>query len=96
MFKFKTKWYNDWKYMRGIKDKFKQQHKVTRPKQYILQGNPEIREFFYWMKKQDLSLMEKDIIELREMFYKRNDDNDNLNVQMDLVRKKILKAFKKG
>lgn len=96
MFKFKTKWYSAWKYMRGIKDKMKRQHVVTRPKQYILQDNPEIREFFYWLKHQDLSLMDKDIIELREMFYNRDKVDPEKRRIFNETLDKVLKSFKWG
>lgn len=96
MFKFKTKWYSAWKYMRGIKDKMKKQHVVTRPKQYILQDNPEIREFFYWLKHQDLSLMDKNIIELREMFYNRDKVDPEKRRIFNETLDKVLKSFKWG
>ncbi len=66
MFKFKSKWYSDWKYMRGLKDGLKS---GKAPKQYILQNNPELRRFFYWLKKQDELKWQQDIISLREEFY---------------------------
>ena len=96
MFKYKTKWYTAWKYMRGIKDKMKNRHVVTRPKQYILQDNPEIREFFYWLKHQHIDLMEKDIIELREMFYKKDYVDPVEKSRIEKIINEVLDSFKRG
>ena len=96
MFKYKTKWYTAWKYMRGVKDKMKNRHVVTRPKQYILQDNPEIREFFYWLKQQHIDLMEKDIIELREMFYKKDYVDTVEKSRIEKIINEVLDSFKRG
>lgn len=70
MFKFKSKYYNDWKYMRGIVESLAK-GKDRRPVQRILQENESLRAFYYWVR--DYSNLDRkelkntDIITLRKM-----------------------------
>lgn len=65
MFKLKTKWYSNWKYIRGFIERV---HSGKSPKQFILQNHSEVRDFFYWLRKQDIIYKKNDLIQLREKF----------------------------
>ncbi|QQO38179.1 putative serine/threonine protein phosphatase [Staphylococcus phage LSA2308] len=72
MFKYKSDYYKDWKYMRDIAYSLSQRRDV-RPKQYILTRNPELRDFYYWAKMKDSEELNKDIITLRDEFEKEKE-----------------------
>ncbi|UXE02819.1 RNA ligase [Staphylococcus phage Koomba-kaat_1] len=72
MFKYKSDYYKDWKYMRDIAYSLSQRRDV-RPKQYILTRNPELRDFYYWAKMKDSDELDKDIITLRDEFEKEKE-----------------------
>ncbi|QXV86252.1 hypothetical protein [Staphylococcus phage SAPYZU_15] len=72
MFKYKSDYYKDWKYMRDIAY-FLSQGRDVRPKQYILARNPELRDFYYWDKMKDSDELNKDIITLRDEFEKEKE-----------------------
>ena len=72
MFKFKSKWYSDWKYIRGVVINLTKEHMPNRVHQHILQSNVDLREFYYWAKQQPKETLLKDIITLRREFYNEN------------------------
>ncbi|APC42870.1 hypothetical protein SAP1_005 [Staphylococcus phage StAP1] len=72
MFKYKSDYYKDWKYMRDIAYSLSQRRDV-RPKQYILTRNPELRDFYYWAKMKDSEELNKDIITLKDEFEKEKE-----------------------
>ena len=72
MFKFKSKWYSDWKYIRGVVLNLTKEHMPKRVHQHILQSNTDLRDFYYWAKQQPKETLLKDIITLRKEFYNEN------------------------
>lgn len=72
MFKFKSKWYSDWKYIRGAVVNLTKHHLPDKVKQYILMGNKDLRDFYYWAKTKPVDELYKDIITLRKEFYNEN------------------------
>lgn len=70
MFKYKSKYYNDWKYMRGIVESLAKGND-RRPIQRILQENESLRAFYYWVRDYPnltrKELKNTDIITLRKM-----------------------------
>lgn len=73
MFKMKTRWYKDWKYIRQFIDKNRRNTKY--PKQFILQSHPELRDFYYWLKSKNIeSYTDKDLVILRRKFKKEKVD----------------------
>lgn len=73
MFKFKTKYYNDWKYMRSIIDSVSR-NKDRRPVQAILQSNDLLSGFYYWARDLDKEYLKRtDIITLRNDYVLENE-----------------------
>ncbi|EKI4464042.1 AAA family ATPase [Staphylococcus pseudintermedius] len=69
MLKIKSKWYKDWKYIRKFIGKINTGYS---PKQFILQRNPEVRNFYYWYKKNGKKTdRDSDLIRLRDEFYEQ-------------------------
>ena len=70
MFKYKSKYYNDWKYMKGIVESLAKGND-RRPIQRILQENESLRAFYYWVRDYSnltrKELKNTDIITLRKM-----------------------------
>ena len=72
MFKFKTKYYNDWKYMRSIIDSVSR-NVDRRPVQAILQSNDLLSGFYYWARDLDKEYLKRtDIITLRNKYLLEN------------------------
>ncbi|WWT40165.1 putative serine/threonine protein phosphatase [Staphylococcus phage PT1-1] len=70
MVKQKLEYYNNWKYMRGLISSVAKSS-GTRPKQYILQKDKTLREFYYWLEKQDKTYLKENrdnIVGLRKEF----------------------------
>ena len=70
MTKLKFPFYNFWKFMRGTKDKVKLGQNIRLSSMYNATSN----YFLHWLKQQSKETLEKDIITLRNMFEK---DNEN-------------------
>lgn len=68
MTKLKFPYYNFWKFMRRVKEKVLLKRNVSLSSLY----NPTSNYFYEWLKKQDEETLKKDIITLRDMFYKEN------------------------
>ncbi|EHV5278461.1 AAA family ATPase [Staphylococcus pseudintermedius] len=69
MLKIKTKWYKDWKYIRKFVGKI---DVGNSPKQFILQSNHEVRDFYYWYKRNGRKTdRDSDLIRLRDEFYEQ-------------------------
>lgn len=69
MLKIKTKWYKDWKYIRKFVGKI---DAGNSPKQFILQSNHEVRDFYYWYKRNGRKTdRDSDLIRLRDEFYEQ-------------------------
>ncbi|AAX92304.1 RNA ligase [Staphylococcus phage Twort] len=70
MVKQKLEYYNNWKYMRGLISSVAKSS-GNRPKQYILQKDKTLREFYYWLEKQDKNYLKENrdnIVGLRKEF----------------------------
>lgn len=74
MLKYKTPYYNNWKYMRSLVESLSKGNLQRRPIQAILQKDKTLTDFYYWAKQQDKEYLEKDIITLRNDFYKETQD----------------------
>lgn len=74
MLKYKTPYYNNWKYMRSLVESLSKGNNQRRPIQAILQKDKTLTEFYYWAKQQDKEYLENDIISLRNGFYKETQD----------------------
>lgn len=66
MTKLKFPYYNFWKQMRRLKEQILHKHNIKLSSLFNAEGN----YFYAWLKKQDDETLEKDIITLREMYYK--------------------------
>lgn len=74
MLKYKTPYYNNWKYMRSLVDSLSKDNLQRRPIQAILQKDKNLTDFYYWAKQQDKEYLKNDIITLRNDFYKELQD----------------------
>lgn len=70
MFKIKLPFYSFWKYMRTVRDRIKRDKEVT---EQSLKDRGFDSFFMEWMKTLDKSELEKDIITLREKYYKEKE-----------------------
>lgn len=68
MTKLKFPYYNFWKFMRKVKEKVLLKRNVSLSSLF----NSTSNYFYEWLKKQDEETLKKDIITLRDMFYKEN------------------------
>lgn len=69
MTKVKLQYYKFWKHMRNVKEA------ILRNQHNKIMGSlqtPLANEFVGWLRQQNQSTIRKDIITLREMFYKEN------------------------
>lgn len=69
MTKLKFPYYNFWKFMRGIKEQVAKRRTVKFSSLYNATSN----YFYAWLRNQDEETLKKDIITLREMYYKREE-----------------------
>lgn len=70
MVKQKIEYYNNWKYMRSMISSVAKSS-GNRPKQYILQKDKTLRDFYYWLEKQDKNYLKENrdnIVGLRREF----------------------------
>lgn len=70
MVKQKIEYYNNWKYMRGMISSVAKSS-GNRPKQYILQKDKTLRDFYYWLENQDKNYLKENrdnIVGLRREF----------------------------
>ena len=74
MLKYKTPYYNNWKYMRSLVESLSKGNLQRRPIQAILQKDKTLTNFYYWAKQQDKECLENDIITLRNDYYKETQD----------------------
>ncbi|WRW34115.1 RNA ligase [Staphylococcus phage CF1] len=74
MLKYKTPYYNNWKYMRSLVESLSKGNLQRRPIQAIFQKDKTLTNFYYWAKQQDKEYLEKDIITLRNDYYKETQD----------------------
>lgn len=66
MTKLKFPYYKFWKFMRSLKESVQKNRKINLGSLY----NAEANYFYAWLKKQDEETLSKDIITLREMYFK--------------------------
>lgn len=64
MTKMKFNYYNFWKHMRGFVDKARNKRNIN----FAALNNDIANYFWAWLKEQDEETLQKDIIQLREMF----------------------------
>lgn len=74
MLKYKTSYYNNWKYMRSLVESLSKGNLQRRPIQAIFQKDKTLTNFYYWAKQQEKEYLENDIITLRNDFYKEIQD----------------------
>ena len=74
MLKYKTPYYNNWKYMRSLVESLSKGNLQRRPIQAIFQKDKTLTNFYYWAKQQEKEYLENDIITLRNDFYKETQD----------------------
>lgn len=67
MTKIKLRYYSFWKFMRAVKDEVYRKGYFARTSAL---NTPLANQFYGWLRKQDKEVLKKDIIELRNMFYK--------------------------
>ena len=74
MLKYKTPYYNNWKYMRSLVESLSKGNLQRRPIQAIFQKDKTLTNFYYWAKQQEKEYLKNDIITLRNDFYKETQD----------------------
>ena len=70
MTKLKFPYYNFWKLMRRVKEQVRHGSRPDLARLY----NATANYFYAWAKKQSEETLSKDIITLREQFYKENEN----------------------
>ncbi len=68
-FKIKLPYYNFWKQMRGLKERVLQVRKEGGPLRRTL-DSPEAKTFYEWLNQQPDEMLEKNIVELRQLYVK--------------------------
>ncbi|WNM52640.1 RNA ligase [Staphylococcus phage S-CoN_Ph8] len=59
MLKYKTPYYNNWKYMRSLVESLSKGNLQRRPIQAIFQKDKTLTNFYYWAKQQDKEYLKK-------------------------------------
>ena len=72
MTKLKFPYYKFWKFMRRVKEQVAHSNSPKLSSLY----NAEANYFFAWLKKQDKSILEKDIITLRKKYFEEKADDE--------------------